>query len=567
MKKFIFLIATAYMALMPYNAMAAAYAESLNGQLVSSGVVEALQNKQKVRVLIKLRTASDSPSRSRTSTSKDQGHFISKSKIKELQDSLLSSFTDQELQNDIAIKRKMKNIPWLSGEITNAALSKLKANSNVAAIIEDRQVHASLAESRKLINADLVNTNLGYTGNGVNVAVIDTGIDTHTGLVDNIAHEECFMLNNGCPSTGASRASGPGSAADDSGHGTHVAGIITSASSPNIGISPGAGIVAIKVLDSRGNGWNSDIIAGVDWSTTNKDTYDIRVINMSLGGVVYAGGACDSSEMAFADAALAAKNAGITIFAASGNDGFSVAISSPACLSSVVSVGAVYDANVGSKAWGVCTDSSTAADKIICFSNAAEILDVLAPGSLIRSTGLGNTDLIKSGTSMSAPHAAGLAALMLEKNSSLSPDEITNTMKSTGSLVDDVRNGMSFPRIDALAAVNAVPNPDLSVELILSQSVLVTGDSLTVDVKVVNDSTANDTDLKIWLKGPSGTVQSVVRISDFTVPSNNDTLETVLSHTFTALDPKGTYSVGAVFLNNITGKEISLDEKSFSFSY
>jgi subtilisin family serine protease len=431
-----------------------------NGPIINPEVIKALNLEQKVPVLIKLKYGSDDPFISRMAISSDPSVFISKEDIKDLQLRLEQSFSSEELEYDIKIIHRLDNIPWITGNITQKALRKLQTNPNVAMIVEDRHVKAFLSESGPLINQDGAH-NLGYTGSGVTVAVLDTGIDTdHPDLSDNLIREECFLSSGGCPITGGTRASGPGSAEDGDGHGTHVSGIITSSNITYKGVAPDADIVAIKVLDATGSGWVSDDIAAIDWVTSNRDTYGIKIINMSFGGGAFPG-TCDSSCTAEADAAEAAKKAGIILFAASGNEAYNSQMCCPACLSSVISVGMVYDANVGGL-WGdpeVCRDYTTWTDKIGCFSNVSSVMDLLAPGARITSSYIGGGFATGGGTSQASPHAAAVAALLLQKNPALSPDDIANILKNTGTSIFDSRIGLSFPRIDALSALNATTSP------------------------------------------------------------------------------------------------------------
>ncbi|MGR3309426.1 MAG: S8 family serine peptidase [Candidatus Brocadiales bacterium] len=421
-----------------------------NSPVINAKVVKALRLDREVAVLIKLREESDDPLISKMTTTSDPFCFISKKDIKRLQSKLESAISRDGLQNEVLIIHRLDNIPWISGTITQKALEKLRTNPNVAMIVEDKPVEALLAESGPLINRDSAHTE-GYTGSGVAVAVIDTGIDTdHPDLEDDIIREECFLFDGSCPNGGGTRASGPGSAEDGNGHGTHVSGIITSSLAAYKGIAPDAGIVAIKVLDDSGSGVFSDIIAAIDWVTTNKDIYGIKIINMSLGADAFSG-ICDGVDPALTSAVDAAKSAGITLFAASGNDAFSDKIRIPACLSSVISVGAVYDADMGEQSWTVgCIDSTTQANQIVCFSNVSDALDILAPGAKVVSSKLGGGTSEDSGTSMASPHAAAVAALMKQKVPSLTPDEIKDILKCN----DDSRVGMTFPRIDALAALS-----------------------------------------------------------------------------------------------------------------
>jgi subtilisin family serine protease len=263
---------------------------------------------------------------------------------------------------------------------------------------------------------------------------------------------------------------------DDNGHGTHVAGIITSDDSSYKGVAPDSKILAYKMLNDNGFGSGSGFIAGVDWCIVNKDIYDISVISVSLGQV---GGQspdyCD--DEIDAEAVNDAVKFGIFVSVASGNDGHTDRISVPSCASNVTSVGSVKKN-----------------DKIAGYSNRASILDLLAPGgsgveglkSGICSTkssevpdtlricdDLGNF-IWKYGTSMACPHVSGLAALMLEADPSLTPIEIEEIMVNNAVSIDDPGSGLTFPRIDARAAVTeAMPD---SVSITVSNSSLLFGD-------------------------------------------------------------------------------------------
>lgn len=438
-----------------------------NGGKYSPIISEKVKQKTaaggKVAVLIKLKQEWEHPSVKKMTTASDPAHFISKQDIKKLQRALESSFTPEENQKDINIIHKLDNIPWITGKINQKALEKLKVHPNVAIIAEDASIKLHLAESGPSINADSSHSE-GFTGNGVTVAVIDTGIDTnHPDLDDDLIWEECFLFFGGCPKSGTNRASGPGSAEDGYGHGTHVSGIITSGNTTYNGIAPDAKVVALKVLDDNGEGWFSDTITAVDWIVSNKDIYSIDVVNMSLGTSNLYSGICDSNYSAAADAADAAKAAGIVIFASSGNDQASNGMNLPACLTSVISVGSVYDANAGPY-WGSCFEQ-TSKDKISCFSNVSSELDLLAPGSKIDSSHPGGGIINASGTSMASPHAAATAALMLQKNPFLTPDDIGNILVNSGEFIYDARIDMAFPRIDSLEALYATPdsNPILTI--------------------------------------------------------------------------------------------------------
>jgi hypothetical protein len=158
---------------------------------------------------------------------------------------------------------------------------------------------------------------------------------------------------------------------------------------------------------------------------------------------------CDDSpyEAPFA----AARSAGILPIIASGNDYYSTGLSSPACAPSAVSVGAVHDSDHG--AFDSC-DTSTAADKVCCFSNLAPFLDLLAPGSAITAGGV-----TLSGTSMAAPHVAGAAAVLRAARPGASPADVVAALKAGGKRVADWYTGKAFPRLDLDGAITALAGP------------------------------------------------------------------------------------------------------------
>ncbi len=357
---------------------------------------------------------------------------------------------------DFDLARRYQAVPALAGQVNADGLAALATHPEVVDVALDRKMRATLGESVAQINADDAH-NLGLTGDGVVAAVLDTGIDTdHPDLADDLLSERCFLFDPGpgpC-SNGLPEDSGPGSAEDDNGHGTHVSGIITSGGlvGPQ-GVAPDTGIRAYKVLDSNGSGVLSDILAAADDIIVNFPETDL--INLSLGDDVnHAPGSCDGLIPALDAAIDTLRAGGTTIIASSGNDAFKDGMSYPACLSTVVSVGAVYDADVGSATFSVCSDETTAQDQIICFSDSDDSLDLLAPGCVTTSSVPGGGTAGFCGTSMAAPHAAGAAALALQNDPALSPNGLEACLKISGVPLLDEANGVTTPRIDALAALS-----------------------------------------------------------------------------------------------------------------
>lgn len=371
--------------------------------------------------------------------------------------------------------RRYRSIAGLAGRATAAGVAALAGDPGVAAVYLDGRVRAQLVEGSALIGATAVHGQ-GYTGAGVRVAVLDTGIDTnHPDLADDIAAQHCFcsdLLFDCCPDG----SNEDDSAEDDAGHGTSVSGIITSAAAQApLGVAHNAEIVAVKVLDSGGSGSFSDVAAGLDWVLTESEpggeAFGVRVVNMSLGdGGEYASSApspCTGSATASAVAALHA--AGIAVFVASGNDGHDQGIAFPACVAQAISVGGVYDANVGSVSWcgedplcvtALCTDNPTAADTFVCHTNSGALLDLLAPDYPTRTSALGGgVEASFGGTSAACPYAAAEAALLFEADPTLTPDEIRNALVASGPLVENPESGLSFPRADVEQAIAELPEP------------------------------------------------------------------------------------------------------------
>ena len=394
---------------------------------------------------------------------KNPKHFFSSKdhlaiSISELQNLVLNQLTDDEF---ILTKKFVLSSSFV-GEVTIHGLDKLLEMQEVIIVYKDIQTSGVLNESIPLINADDVH-NMGFTGDGVTVAVLDTGIDTdHPDLSDDLLGEHCFT-QGACPPNDTNEST---DADDGHGHGTAVSGIISSNGTvaPE-GVAPDAGIVAIKILANNNSGSLNDIALGIDWVTAHQTDFDISVINISVGSNTLYTNNCDANFPALATAVNTAVANGITIFAAAGNDGSGTQMSAPACLTNVISVGAVYDDDVGSRTWCLerdsnnncisnCTDANSSADMVTCFSNSNNLLDIMAPSFRSNTCALNGGERNDfGGTSAASPHAAAVAALMIEADPGLDPATIETNLEDSGVDVTDQKNNLTFPRIDALAAV------------------------------------------------------------------------------------------------------------------
>jgi subtilisin family serine protease len=373
------------------------------------------------------------------------------------------------------VKRRYVHIAGFAGLARRDALEALAGHPDVSLVYLDGRVERTLSQGTALIGADTANAQ-GYTGAGVTVAVIDSGIDaSHPDLADDLVAEECFCDDHpaparGCCPNGRSTQSGAGAAADAGGHGTSVSGIVTSGGVvASSGVAPDAEIAAIRVFGNNSGGLFSDIDASLDWVLGQHVALDIRIVNMSLGDGIERGNSgafpCSGSATANAVASLAAV--GVAVFVSSGNEGHDAGIAFPACIPDAISVGGVYDANVGSVSWCgnasctaiLCTDNPTAADDFVCHTNSGAPLDLLAPNWRTATSADGGGTTNFGGTSASCPYAAGQAAVLFEADPTLTPAALRTLMKDHGPFVTNSDNGLSFRRTDLAAALATLTVP------------------------------------------------------------------------------------------------------------
>jgi len=325
-------------------------------------------------------------------------------------------------------------------------IRELAADPKVERIWPDLPVHICLDASVPHIRVPRV-WEAGFTGRDVSVAVVDTGIDPgHPDFAGRIAGMQDFT--------------GEG-ARDNHGHGTHVAGIAAGAGSRYRGVAPDALIYAAKVLHGDGSGYMSEVIAGLEWAVQQR----VKVINLSLGGV----GPCDGSD-ALSTACDAVVDQGVVVCVAAGNYGPGAStVGPPGCAHKVLTVGAcsTQDTIPGFSARGPTSDGRVKPD-------------VLLPGVDIVACRAQNTSMgtpvdalytKASGTSMATPHAAGLAALLLQAFPGLTPAQLKERFMNTAKDLGQNANTQGRGRADAYQAYlgsSAPPPPPQSGGCLLS---------------------------------------------------------------------------------------------------
>ncbi len=346
------------------------------------------------------------------------------------------------------VKYRLPIIDAYVVEIPKEYIYNLKNIKGIKGVYNNTHITAQMNNARKTIKWDSAKKQ-GLNGRGIGIAILDTGISPIEDLIkpnNRLIFFKDFVNEDTQPY-------------DDNGHGTHVAGIIAgngiNSNGRYCGIAPESNIIGIKILDTNGKGNTSQVLAGIQWIVDNKNKYNIRIANLSIG----------SSESSSLDPLVKAVNAawdsGIVMTIAAGNNGpRNFTITSPGISKKVITVGSSDDEETVT-IWGTSQRNfSGRGPTEECIFKP----DIVAPGSNIVSclsptasqylTTPENLKIIDnhylqlSGTSMSTPIVAGAIALLLQKNPHLTPNEVKYKLKYSTTDLGYSQNQQGWGLID-----------------------------------------------------------------------------------------------------------------------
>jgi serine protease AprX len=373
------------------------------------------------------------------------------------------------------------NLDLINGvalELPHSVLKQMASHPSIFRVHEDRPIKTHNYRTAVTVGATTVQQNLGYTGKGIGIAVIDSGIATwHDDLTNNTA--ATFPYGNQRVRKFVDFVNGRTLPYDDNGHGSHVAGIIAGngydSRGEKAGIAPDATLVSLKVLDQNGAGTISNIIAALNWVSVNAKTYNIRVVNMSVGAPIHESYWTDPLTLAVKKV----TDQGIVVVAAAGNLGKNAAgqlqfgaITAPGNAPWVLTVGASSTMGTLTRTDDTMASFSSSGPTFIDFDAKPDLvapgvgtISLAVPGSTFYATKsaylvdgklklASQPYLSLSGTSMASPVVAGTVALMLQANPSLTPNLVKALLQYTSQQYpgySPLRQGAGF--LNSLGAV------------------------------------------------------------------------------------------------------------------
>ncbi len=370
---------------------------------------------------------------------------------------------------DFVLSKRYEYFSLVAGRVSATGLARLRAHPRVVAIDEDVWVYPlsttasrlALAESVPSVEADKVHA-MGIRGQGIGVAVLDTGIDNdHPDLQDAIIDQQCFSSGSrSCAPGGLPRSD---NAEDEQGHGTGVSSIVLGRGKvAPVGVAPEANLIGVRVFRDQGGAPTKDIVDGLNWVVGRQTADKIRIVNMSLGGGAAIGTNCDDQYSSVKSVFQTLISRNVAIFVATGNGGNTDRVAFPACISNSTGVGSTYDTELQLSRPDCNGKSVVGPLDITCYTDRGRAMDIVAPGSIIVTARMGGGASGSGptagghGTSYASPTVAGVAALLLSADPSIHARDIERILKNTGDSLPHPDTGIEVKRVNALKAVLSV---------------------------------------------------------------------------------------------------------------
>jgi subtilisin family serine protease len=349
--------------------------------------------------------------------------------------SFIFSFTDSSFIEAASNKESKKTSVKKTTSLKDSKSSKKKVKkrkykSKKLAKRGSRIVYRkTVDQSVPYIGADVLH-NSSYKGTGTVIVIIDSGIDTtHPMLSGKVLLQACFTDLKSCPN-GTNQQIGKNAARPVDWHGNHVAGIAAGSSSLYSGVAPDAKIIAVNVFDKDMSSSDTSISRALNWVHSISLKYNIAAVNMSLGTSRIYKSTCDNVSPDITEAIHKLYDVNIATVVAAGNSS-SLGMSNPACISKVISVAA-----------------STLSGNITSFSNISASTTFAAPGYQILSSGTGFTMRRASGTSMAAPHVAGIFAIYRQMYPTHNISKAVSRITASSPLANDPYSTIKIPLIN-----------------------------------------------------------------------------------------------------------------------